>query len=139
MDEHTAGPKWDRLVIEPPDQISRKKGFFNHGTTCCAKGQLHKRKERESRVWHRGPEFENKIIDQLQQILGYQKTGNTPYRPQGNSVSERLHATLRSMLAMHSGIKQRNWAMLLPSSQLAYSSSYSSSVKETPSFLILGR
>ena len=51
-----------------------------------------------------GPEFENKVICQLQQILGYKKTRTTPYRPQGNSVSERVHSTMHSMLAMHSAI-----------------------------------
>ena len=47
------------------------------------------------------PEFENMVIYQLPQILGYKKTRTTPYRPQGNSVSERVHSTMHSMLAMH--------------------------------------
>ena len=61
-----------------------------------------------------GPEYENKIISQLQDILGYKKTRTTPYRPQGNSVSERVHSTMHAMLAMHSSIEQGNWASLLP-------------------------
>ena len=49
-----------------------------------------------------GTEFENQIIHQLQTILGYQKTRTTPYRPQGNSVSERVHATMHTTPAMQS-------------------------------------
>ncbi len=43
------------------------------------------------------------------------------------------------MLAMHSDIKQSNWASLLPLAQLAYNTSYSSTVHETPYFLMFGR
>ena len=59
-----------------------------------------------------GPEFENKVIYQLQLILGYKKAPTTPCRPQGNSVSERLQSTIHSMLATHSAIDQSNWASL---------------------------
>ena len=31
-----------------------------------------------------GPEIENKVIHELQQILGYKKTRTTSHRPQGN-------------------------------------------------------
>ena len=55
-----------------------------------------------------GPEFENKVIYQLQQILAYKKPRTTPYRPRGNSVSERVHSTMHSMLAMHSEIDKSN-------------------------------
>lgn len=40
---------------------------------------------------------------------------NPTYRPQGNSVSDRVHSTMHSMLAMHTSIDQDNWASLLPS------------------------
>lgn len=86
-----------------------------------------------------GPEFENKIIYQMQQILGYKKTRTTPYRPQGNSVSERVHSTMHNMLAMHSAIDQSNWASLLPFVQLAHNTSFSATMHETPFFLMFGR
>ena len=38
-----------------------------------------------------GPEFENKVVTRLQNVLGYKKTKTTSYRPQGNSVSKRMH------------------------------------------------
>ena len=86
-----------------------------------------------------GTEFENKIIHQLQTILGYEKTRTTPYRPQGNSVSERVHATMHTMLAMHSSMDYNNWADLLPLVQLAYNTSFNTTMQETPYFLMFGR
>lgn len=86
-----------------------------------------------------GTEFENKVIHQLQTILGYKKTCTTPYRPQGNSVSERVHSTMHAMLAMHSSMGRDNWAELLPMVQLAYNTSFSATMHETPYFLMFGR
>ena len=86
-----------------------------------------------------GPEFENKGIYQLQQILGYKKTRTTPHRPQGNSVSERVHSTMHNMLAMHSAIDRSNWASLLPFFQLAHNTSFSATVHDMPFFLMFGR
>ena len=79
----------------------------------------------ETLHFDQGPEFVNKVIYQLQQILGYKKTRTTPYRPQGNSVSERLQSTMHSMLAMHIVIDQSNWVTLLPFVQLAHTTSFS--------------
>ena len=51
-----------------------------------------------------GPEFKNKIVKQLQDVFDDKKTRTTPYRPQGNSVSRRVHSTLHVMLLMYSNI-----------------------------------
>ena len=75
-----------------------------------------------------GPEFENKVVKQLQNAFGYEKTKTTPYRPQGNSVSERMHSTLNAMLSMYSNIEQDNWAEVLPFVQLAHNTSFSSTM-----------
>ena len=85
-----------------------------------------------------GSEFENMVIYKLQLILEYKKTHTTPYRPQGNSVSQRLHSTMHSMLAMHSAMDQSNWASLLPFVQLAHNTSFSATMHETPFFLMFG-
>ena len=86
----------------------------------------------------KGPEFENKVVKQLQDVFGYKKTKTTPYRPQGNSVSELMHSTLHSMLSMYSNIVQNNWAEVLPFIRLARSTSFSSTMHETPFFLMFG-
>ena len=87
----------------------------------------------------RGPAFENKVISQLQSILGYKKTRTTPYRPQGNFVSERVHSTTHAMMVMHSLIKDDNWATLLPFVQLAHNTSLGATTNETPFFKIVRR
>ena len=86
-----------------------------------------------------GPEFENKVVKQLQDIFGYKKTKTTPYRPQGNSVSERMHSTLHAMLSMYSNIAQNNWAEVLPFIQLARKTPFSSTMHKTSFFLMFGR
>ena len=88
---------------------------------------------------HQGPEFENEVIYQLQQILEYKKTRTTPYRLQGNSVSDRVHSTMHSVLAMHNAIDQSNWATLLPFVQLAHNTSFSATMHETPFIFMFGR
>ena len=81
-----------------------------------------------------GLDIENKVMYQLQQLPGYKKTRTTPYRPQGNSVSERVHSTMHSMLVMHSAIDRRNWATLLPLEYLAHNARFSATMHETPFF-----
>ena len=88
---------------------------------------------------YQGPEFENNVVKQLRDVFGYKRTKATPYRPQGNSVSERMHSTLDAMLSMYSNITQNNWAEALPFIQLAHNTSFSSTVHETPFFLMSGR
>ena len=72
---------------------------------------------------YQGPEFENKVVKQLQDVFGYKKTKTKPYRPQGNSVLELMHSALHAMLSMYSNIAQDNWAEVLPFIQLAHSTS----------------
>ena len=78
-------------------------------------------------------------MKQLQDVFGYKKTKTTPYRPQGNSVSERMHSTQHAMLSMYSNIAQNNWAEVLPFIQLAHNTYFSSTMHETPFFLMFGR
>ena len=85
-----------------------------------------------------GPEFENRVVKQLQDVLGYKKNKTTHDRPQGNSVSERMHSTLQAMLSMYSNIAQNNWAEVLPFIQLAHNTSFGSTMHETPFLLMFG-
>ena len=78
-------------------------------------------------------------MKQLQDVFGYKKTKTTPYRPQGNSVSERMHSTLHAMISMYSNIAQNSWTEVLPFIQLAHNTSFSSTMHETPFFSVFGR
>ena len=78
-------------------------------------------------------------MKQLQDVFGYRKTKTTRYRPQGNSVSERMHSTLNAVVSMYRNIAQNNWAEVLPFIHLAHNTSFSSTMHETPFFLMFGR
>ena len=65
------------------------------------------------------PGVRKKVVKQLQDVFGYKNTKTTPYRPQGNSVLERIHSTLHAMLSMYSNTAQNNRAEVLPFLQLA--------------------
>ena len=85
-----------------------------------------------------GPEFKNNVVKQLQDVSGYTKTKTTPYRPQGNSVSKSMHPTIHAMLSMYSNIAQNNRAEILPFIQLVFNPSFSTTMHETPLFLMFG-
>ena len=86
-----------------------------------------------------GKEFENELVKELQSVFGYKKTRTAAFRPQGNSVLERAHSTVHNMLAMYSNLSFDNWAELLPFVQLAHNTAYSTTLQETPHFLLFGR
>ena len=75
----------------------------------------------------------------MQSVFGYKKTRTVAYRPQGNSVLERVHSTVHNMLAMYSNLACDNWAELLPFVQLAHNTAYSKTLEETPHYLVFGR
>ena len=72
-------------------------------------------------------------------MFGFEKTRTSAYRPQGNSVLERVHSTMHNMLAMYVNVKYDNWAELLPFIQLAHNTAYNKTLEETPHFLMFGR
>ena len=86
-----------------------------------------------------GTEFENQLVRELQTVFGYKKTRTTPYRPRGNSVLERVHSTMHNMLAMYCDVARDNWSQLLPFVQMAHSTAYSSTIHETPHYLMFSR
>ncbi|CAB1098409.1 unnamed protein product [Ectocarpus sp. CCAP 1310/34] len=86
-----------------------------------------------------GREFENQLVKELQTVFGYKKTRTAAYRPQGNSVLERVHNTVHNMLAMYSNLACDIWSELLPFVQLAHNTAYSKTLEETPHYLVFGR
>ena len=86
-----------------------------------------------------GKEFENELVKELELVFGYKKTRTAAFRPQGNSVLERVHSTIHKMLALYSNLSFDNWAELLPFAQLAHNTAYSTTLLETPHFLMCGR
>ena len=89
--------------------------------------------------YDQGPAFKIKVMKQLLDVFGYEKTKTTRYRPEDNSVSERMYSTLYAMLSMCTKTAQNNWAEVLPFIQQAHNTSFSSTIHETPFFLMFGR
>ena len=86
-----------------------------------------------------GKKIENELVKELQSVLGYKQTRTTTFRPQGNSVLERVHSTVHNMQAIYSNLSFDNWAQLLPLVQLDHNTAYSTPLQETPHFLMFGR
>ena len=78
-----------------------------------------------------GKKIENELVKELQSVLGYKQTRTTTFRPQGNSVLERVHSTVHNMLGMYSNLSFDSWAELLPFVQLARNTAYSTTLQET--------
>ena len=86
-----------------------------------------------------GKEFENELVKELQSVFGYEKTRTAAFRPQSNSGLERVHSTVHNMLAMYSHLSFDIWAELLPFVQLAHNTAHTTTLQETPHFLMFGR
>ena len=86
-----------------------------------------------------GKEFENQLVKELQTMFSYKKTGITPFRPQGNSILERVHSTVLNMLAMYCEVAHDDWAQLLPFVQMTHNTAYGRTILETPHYLMFGR
>ena len=67
-----------------------------------------------------GSDLEYELIRELQSVIGFRKTRTLPYRPQGNSILERVHSTMLNMLATLANTSCDNWVELLPFAQLAH-------------------
>ena len=47
-----------------------------------------------------GKNFDNELVKELESVFGYKKTRTAAFRPQGNSVLERVHSTVHSMFCL---------------------------------------
>ncbi len=61
----------------------------------------------------RGMMFMGRVVKKLCELLGVNAIHTSPYRPQGNGVVERLHGTLKTMLAK-AGIIGIDWVSFVP-------------------------
>ena len=80
----------------------------------------------------------NKIVIELCALFDIDKTRTTPFRPQCNGATERIHRTLTTMLKCFLSSKD-DWDQLLPGCLLAYRCSINASTKYSPFELLFGR
>lgn len=85
-----------------------------------------------------GPDFESKLIRELCDLAGIQKTRTTPYHPRGNPV-ERFNRTLLSMLGTLEHKQKATWKEYVRPLVHAYNCTRNEVTGFTPYELMFGR
>lgn len=80
----------------------------------------------------------NMVINSLCKLFDIDKTRTTPYRPQCNGATERIHRTLTTILKCFLSA-QEQWDELLPACLMAYRCSINVSTQYSPFELQFGR
>lgn len=83
--------------------------------------------------------FESKLMTELCDLLGIEKTHATSMRPQANGLVERFNRTLIAMLKPFCQENPKSWDEHLQQVMMAYRSSPQSSTKVTPNKMMFGR
>ena len=86
-----------------------------------------------------GKEFCNNILKEMCYYLNIKKVRTMPYHPQSNGAVERVHQTLRHMIAKLDNKRRRNWPDHLSSITHTYNSTRSQIMGYSPYFLMMGR
>ena len=87
----------------------------------------------------RGPEFTNKFIAALCELVGTMHCKSTAYHPQSDGQTERMNRVLEDMLRHYVNPKQNNWDDLLSCAVFAVNNAYQESIQDTPFFLNYGK
>ena len=86
-----------------------------------------------------GRQFESKLLAEICNCLGIQKTRTTPYHPQCDGLVERFNRTLLNMLATTTATHPSTWEDHIQKVLMAYNSSVQPTTGYTPFFLMFGR
>ena len=86
-----------------------------------------------------GKNVDGNVMHEVCKVLGVRKTHTTPYRPQGNAITERENAVIKAMLSSYTNSRQDDWDVYLPAVMMAYRSSVHRTIGETPNAMMLGR
>ena len=84
-------------------------------------------------------EFTGQVISELCDLLGITKIRTLPYHPQTNGTVERVHQTLRRMIAKMDPDKKAKWPLHLGPILIAYNATRSLITGYSPYFLMFGR
>lgn len=85
-----------------------------------------------------GPDFESRLIKELCEVAGIQKSRTTPYHPRGNPV-ERFNRTLLSMLGTLENKQKSHWKEFVKPLVHAYNCTRNDVTGFTPYELMFGR
>ncbi len=90
-------------------------------------------------VLDNGGEFTSQIFQQFCQQHLITLCYTTPYHPQGNAITERLHRTLKSILASMCRGYPLRWPRLLPVCQATMNAAVHTSIAQQPFFAFFSR
>ena len=83
--------------------------------------------------------FTRRVMSELCNLLGVAKIRTSPYHPQTNGAVERVHQTLRRMIAKMDPDKRAKWPSHLGPILIAYNATRSLITGYSPYFLMFGR
>lgn len=86
-----------------------------------------------------GANFESKIIKELCDITGMEKSRTTPYHPMGNGLTERFNRTLLDMLGTLHTTQKKDWKSHIAGLVHAYNCTRQTSTGFSPYYLMFGR
>ena len=87
----------------------------------------------------RGGSFEGRVVKELCELMGIQKSRTTPYHPMGNGSCERFNRTLLGMLGTLTSAQKSRWKNQLSHVVHAYNCMRNDSTGFTPFELMYGR
>ena len=86
-----------------------------------------------------GPEFTSEVYSQMGKLLGVKLVHSAPYRPQGNSVVERMHRTAKNLLRAKLEQQQiEDWPNTLPSIAMTLNITPHGDQQRSPSEILTG-
>ncbi|KAK0130982.1 Retrovirus-related Pol polyprotein from transposon 412 [Merluccius polli] len=86
-----------------------------------------------------GANFESKLIKELLEMAGVQKSHTTPYHPMGNGVTERFNRTLGNMIRSLPLQSKAKWPQMLQQLTFCYNCTEHETTGFAPFYLVFGR
>ena len=84
-------------------------------------------------------EYIGNVLQSLSNLLNIERPKILPYRPQANSISERLNRTILNLVRSLTDQQKANWCKYLPSIQSCINGAIHKATGDSPDFILMGR